>query len=696
MLEVCRSPLLVPGVLAAAAHIKMASAYESVLAAIATDGIDTRVEVNQRALIDKILARYSSAGAVYRELLQNSNDAEATVAEIYISTTAAAAATTASSSSSDAKNRARHDGNGTSSEGAGSGTNRNPLVAQVIYRNNGLPFRTQDWSRLRAIAEGNPDVNKVGAFGVGAYTMFSICEEPLVISGGKLGAPKEAMAFYWKGDSLWTKSGTAPPAPAAATNSSAISSSSNGENNDDKATNFNDDNDWTSFFLPSRDPYPLPDLVEFGQFLSTSLTFTSCLKIINVYVNDALMLNISKTIIESHVIEKPKSTSWWKNDGALTSSTSGLFAFGNGSDLLQTTIRMDVSLRNGLGNDRPMDKSTVQARYASALVRTCIPSSIERRMVRVTKKKPPKEFTVQIFMNAANDDDDDDEEEDAETASKTSGLAASKAKFIGRQKYRPAAPTSAGRAGLITSSFAPSPGTGRIFIGFRTSQTTGLGIHLAAPFLPTVERESIDFVDEALKEYNLELLEICGALMRLALEHAMCRIGVQWEEGRDERERWAMEAAAVSREKEVEDDATTKEEEDKEEKSISSSLLSFASFMARGVKNTVSEAIKPIFGDDDETTELLNPSDLRPLCIEERDAILLMKSFCPRPSTPDSLVGQYLAKGFSRCLSSFSPPVLTVGGVMRGSEAKLPNRKYTCDELRVIRIPCRSYLIAFL
>ena len=615
------------------------SAYDSVLAAIASDGVDTRVEVNQRALIDKILARYSSVGAVYRELLQNSNDAEATVAEIYISTKAVASTS----------NGERTNGILSSSGGGNSSSNHRDLVTQVIYRNNGLPFRPQDWSRLRAIAEGNPDVNKVGAFGVGAYTMFSICEEPLVISGG------EAMAFFWKGDSLWTKSGSAPSATSTI-------SSSNGKR-DKTTTTDKVDNDnnykWTSFFLPSRDPYPLPDFVEFGQFLAASLTFTTCLKNINVYVNDTLILNITKAILESHIIEKPKSTSWWKNDGAVTSSTSGMFTLGNGSELLQTTIRLNVSLRNGLNNDCPMEKSVVKARYASAQVKTCIPSSIEKRMVRVTKKKPPKELTVQIFMSASSNDDDE-EKKNASSAGR-------------------------GAAALITSSFAPSPGSGRIFIGFRTSQTTGLGIHLAAPFLPTVEREAIDFVDAALREYNLELLEICGMLMRLALEHAMCRIGMQWEEGKEERERWleSTSTTTTTPKDEVEEATTTnggsKDDGAKEEKSISSSLLSFASFMARGVKNTVSEAIKPvqsIFGDDDETTELLNPSDMRPLCREERDAILLMKSYCPRLSTPDSLVGQYLAKGFSRCLSSFSPPVLTVGGVMRGSDAKLPNCKY--------------------
>ena len=148
------------------------SAYEDVRAAIAEKGSDARVEVNQRALIDKvsdlretflfvftivlkndtqhsslhyvylimnhvnpqILARYATAGAVYRELLQNSNDAEATTAEIII--------TTSSASNND------------------NGEKKKPkeeVVTQIIYRNNGHPFRPQDWARLRKIAEGNPD-----------------------------------------------------------------------------------------------------------------------------------------------------------------------------------------------------------------------------------------------------------------------------------------------------------------------------------------------------------------------------------------------------------------------------------------------------------------------------------------------------------------------------------------------------------
>ena len=96
--------------------------YDAIRASVQTSGSDSRVEVNQRALIDKILARYATAGAVYRELLQNSNDAEATIAEIHFTTT-------------------------TQKED----NNKSSIVKQVMYRNNGIPFRPQDWQRLQKV-----------------------------------------------------------------------------------------------------------------------------------------------------------------------------------------------------------------------------------------------------------------------------------------------------------------------------------------------------------------------------------------------------------------------------------------------------------------------------------------------------------------------------------------------------------------
>jgi hypothetical protein len=52
-------------------------------------------------------------------------------------------------------------------------------IGTVLYENNGRPFSEQDFGRLRKIAEGNPDEQKIGFFGVGFYSLFSICEEPL-------------------------------------------------------------------------------------------------------------------------------------------------------------------------------------------------------------------------------------------------------------------------------------------------------------------------------------------------------------------------------------------------------------------------------------------------------------------------------------------------------------------------------------
>lgn len=119
-----------------------AIAYEKLRSAtVANQATMRRVEVNQRALIDKILARYAAKHAVYRELLANSDDAGATEAQLLFRTS-----------------EDMCDG--------GSGKNKR-FVETVVYRNNGKPFRPEDWDRLQRIAEGNPDETKIGAFGVG-------------------------------------------------------------------------------------------------------------------------------------------------------------------------------------------------------------------------------------------------------------------------------------------------------------------------------------------------------------------------------------------------------------------------------------------------------------------------------------------------------------------------------------------------
>src|SRR5699024_396044 len=115
-------------------------------------------------------------------------------------------------------------------------------LKRVLISNNGAPFSEKDWARLKRIADGNPDETKIGAFGVGFYSVFDDCEEPFVSSG------KHAMAFYWKGNGLFTR----------------------------RLQLKEDANPETTFVLDNRnDSSPVPSLMELCQFLSTSLTFVN-------------------------------------------------------------------------------------------------------------------------------------------------------------------------------------------------------------------------------------------------------------------------------------------------------------------------------------------------------------------------------------------------------------------------------------
>ena len=375
---------------------------------------EERVEVNQRALIDKILvrgfvmwrgdfigrscsrgsnrcstpqARYASANATYRELIQNSNDAEATVSEIYFTTSAQKETdvmmddqTTLAASSSKSKAPGRE------------------IVRQVEYRNNGMPFRKQDWKRLKSIAEGNPDESKIGAFGVGAYTMFSICECPLVLSGS------QALAFVWKGDALYTRT----------------------------ISNYNrskEDEEWTSFLLQSRDPVALPSLEVFGEFLASSLTFTKSLREIRVFVNGKKRLTIHKTQIQDPTpVNIQKNSGWFTKDGAVLSSPSGLFTLKDELSLLESFYHIQVELDG--------EVAAMTARYLSAIAKTRIAPTMVKRMERVTKKHPPSKVEVQLFLRNQVVED-----------------------------------SLSSRANRIVHSFVPSE-EGRIFIGYVGNEAT--------------------------------------------------------------------------------------------------------------------------------------------------------------------------------------------------------------------------------
>ena len=140
-----------------------------------------KVEVDQRALVDKILARYATDFGALRELVQNADDAGAS--EVVVSLELS----------------------------GGGGGDARPRSLRVW--NNGRAFTEADWLRVRKIAAGNPDEASVGLFGVGFFSVFALTEAPEIHSGDV------RLRFTWQNDNsdlVADESRLTPPQPGAA------------------------------------------------------------------------------------------------------------------------------------------------------------------------------------------------------------------------------------------------------------------------------------------------------------------------------------------------------------------------------------------------------------------------------------------------------------------------------------------------
>ncbi|KAG9312049.1 hypothetical protein JVU11DRAFT_7329 [Chiua virens] len=196
--------------------------------------------VDQRALVNKVLARYAGQFDLFRELLQNSDDANSSTVEIHFET----------STYRDCGEENQDVLTVLKSES----------VSHWTIKNNGDKFSDNDWERLRTIASGNPDPQKIGAFGVGFYVVFSKTESPIVSSGGR------AMKFHWGTSQLLLA------------DCSVVT-----------------DDSWTVFDLPLREPARVPPLLELMRFLATSITFMVNLRVVRVSYNRHVMGCIEKS-----------------------------------------------------------------------------------------------------------------------------------------------------------------------------------------------------------------------------------------------------------------------------------------------------------------------------------------------------------------------------------------------------------------
>ncbi|XWW95602.1 hypothetical protein V2A60_003567 [Cordyceps javanica] len=450
------------------------------------------VTVDTRALIDKVLARYSGEWTTLRELIQNAADAQAT--SVTVTWETLPSTSVPMPTTTDRSDQLKH-------------VIANHTLRRLVVQNDGQPFNQRDWGRLKRIAEGNPDETKIGAFGVGFYSVFADCEEPFVSSGS------EAMAFYWKGNSLFTKKSKLP---------------------EEQASKF------TTFVLDYRNTTtPMPNLLSVGQFLATSLTFVALQKIefkIDDYTILALRKKTSPVVdlsLPRDLVPKTKeglmkvvgvdrtstqidasfmSIIGWKPQSAAASKatdpynstepSSSLRSFfsrlaANASGAKSKAAAEENKVQNLISEDvTKVNTSSIFLRATSASVQTSVTSSFASELERATKKPPPGKTRLSVLTASF------DEAAASQAASLQDGT---------------------GAATDVFASVLPNkkPG-GRIFIGFPTMQTTGAGMHLSAPsVIPTVEREAIDLNARWVRTWNAELLRAAGIIVRLAFANEM-------------------------------------------------------------------------------------------------------------------------------------------------------------------------------
>ena len=131
----------------------------------------TTVTVNQRALVEKILARYAVDFFLLKELIQNADDAQAS--SVHVDLTTATDLTAAERLA---------------------GAQR--FSALSVTNRGGQLFDESGWERIVEIATGNPDEHSVGHFGVGFYSVFAASECPRIQSG------RRVMELSWDGNDI--------------------------------------------------------------------------------------------------------------------------------------------------------------------------------------------------------------------------------------------------------------------------------------------------------------------------------------------------------------------------------------------------------------------------------------------------------------------------------------------------------------
>lgn len=478
------------------------------------DGQDSEVTVNTRALIDKVLARYSSEHTTLRELIQNASDAGASTVVIKFETDPSL--NTPTPLGGDQAVLLKH-------------IIQHHTLRRLIVSNNGQPFTAADWSRLKSIADGNPDETKIGAFGVGFYSVFADCDEPFVVSGDR------TMAFYWKGNTLSTKVATVP------------------QDHRSSDTMFSLDYRQANPASPSYNPSKIPNLPTLCRFLATSLTFVG-LQSIELHLDSHKVATFNKKTSPPTDLQVPNGlktdteggfmrvTQVTRQHSQIDAEWRNVIATAQNppkrtAELVQaevrnagTTLKSFFSKFSGSTNqsstkvNKPLPKPSYEMgstdeiagdstgiiflQVCTVEVETRVSRTFAAEIQRATKKPPPKKTRIALLTSPYHD------------ASAPLSMGSGSTAELASKIFSEVLPTNAGR----------------IFIGFPTAQTTGFLAHVSAPSLiPTVERENVDLNARYISNWNIELLRVAGLACRISYASDMSEI--QARVGKDPMER---------------------------------------------------------------------------------------------------------------------------------------------------------------
>jgi curved DNA-binding protein CbpA len=392
------------------------------------------VEVNVKAMIYRILSRYPSKLAMYREVIQNSNDAGAKSMKLTLE---------------------RDDCGG------------HPAPCFVV-QDDGKGFDDESWERLITIASGNPDPNKVGGFGVGFYSVFSVTDTPIVQSNGL------QLKFGWEGNELVAHKGPV-------TN-----------------TKFTSAPHTTALILPLGNITALVDQVNrnhFMVFLTKSLSFTSSLQEISL---------AGLPSMEAFTARKEVTTTIPPDANNISSSVSpnGIFNFEEGSVAIsQVTFHTTVKKK---GEELSTHAFAVLVKASARMLHYEKNTTLTRYIYSKTGKKTlPKQLPVAILQPIPSASSTSEDEAEAAREACISGTSSD----------------------LAPCAFLPP---GNLFVGFATTQTTGSSFHLDARFYATMDRDSIEMGqggkndahvgDNPLMTFNADLLFMGGRVAKLALD----------------------------------------------------------------------------------------------------------------------------------------------------------------------------------